>query len=165
MTDYVLETIRKYKQKGVLIDTNILLVYFVGSVDPSLIPRFKRTATFAIEDYDTIAAILDFFAVRVTTPNILTEVSNLTGQLPELSKGDYFAAFVAGVTLLDEQYIPSQIACANSEFRKFGLTDAGIAQLAKGSHLVFTDDLPLWAYLTNVGVDALNFNHIRTLNW
>ena len=50
-------------------------------------------------------------------------------------------------------------------FKKFGLTDSGIADLVKGKDLVLTDDLSLFGYLQNLGIDAINFNHIRSLAW
>ena len=33
MNDYLLKLIQKYKQKGLLIDTNLILLYIVGSID------------------------------------------------------------------------------------------------------------------------------------
>jgi uncharacterized protein YaiI (UPF0178 family) len=48
-------------------------------------------------------------------------------------------------------------------FARFGLTDAAIANAAQRPMLVLTDDLPLYQTLVHQGVDAINFNHIRTL--
>lgn len=155
----------KYRRSGVLVDTNILLAYFVGTFDRALIPKFKRTSAFTVEDYETIVAVLEFFEIRVTTPNILTEVSNLTGHLKDDRRGDYMNTFALGMTLLKEYYTPSQELSEKSVFKKFGLTDASIMTLAKDKYLVFTDDLPLYHYLANNGIDALNFNHIRMYNW
>ena len=43
MTD-VLDLLARYYTKGIIIDTNILLLYLVGSTNRERITRFKRTA-------------------------------------------------------------------------------------------------------------------------
>jgi len=39
------------RSKGLLVDTNLLLLYIVGSLNPEKIARHKRTDKFTIEDY------------------------------------------------------------------------------------------------------------------
>jgi hypothetical protein len=65
----------RYRQKGVLVDTNILLLYFVGATNRERISRFNRTQNFIPEDYDLLLQVLGYFQTIATTPNILTEVS------------------------------------------------------------------------------------------
>jgi hypothetical protein len=165
MNDYVFGMIDKYRRKGVLVDTNILLLYVVGSFDREIIPEFKHTNNYTVEDFDAAVLVIESFDTRATTPNVLTEVSNLTGHLSDHLKGSCFDFFAQGITLLNEHYLLSGEISANPEFRRFGLTDAGIVRLAKNKYLVLTDDLPLYHYLINSGIDALNFNHIRTFFW
>jgi len=166
MNEYFTNLLQTYKRRGILVDTNILLVYFVGLYDPKMIPKCKRTCTFAIEDYETIAGLLDFFDVRVTTTHVLTEVSNFIGQLPEKTGFGCYDVFSTAVEVLEEQHLSAEeISSDKVVFRKFGLTDTGIALLAKDKYLVLTDDLPIFHYLTNSGIDVLNFNHIREMNW
>lgn len=166
MNDYFTKLFQKYKRRGLLVDTNILLVYFVGLYDPKTIPKFKRTCSFAVEDFNTIVSVLKFFDVVVTTPQILTEISNFIGQLPEKTASECFGFFSKAVEVLDEHHLPARkIAANNPAFQKFGLTDSGIALLAKDKYLVLTDDLRISHYLANTGIDVLNFNHIRELNW
>ena len=38
MNDYLLDLFTKYRKSGILIDTNILLLFVVGSLNPDLIP-------------------------------------------------------------------------------------------------------------------------------
>jgi len=166
MNDYVTNLLQRYKRRGVLIDTNILLVYFVGLYDTKTIPKFKRTCTFTVEDYELIASMIEFFDVRVTTPHVLTEVSNFIGQLPERAGFDSHGIFSKAVEVLNEHYLSAKdIALSGTTFKKFGLTDTGIALLAKDRYLVLTDDLRISHYLANSGIDVLNFNHIRGINW
>ena len=75
-----------YRWEGLLIDSNLLLLLFVGLRDRDRIQKFKRTAQFTIRDFERLAAFIRRFKEVVTTPSILTEVSNLLGQLPESLK-------------------------------------------------------------------------------
>ncbi len=165
MNEYITELLRRYGRAGALLDTNVLLLYFVGLFDPELIPVFKRTKMFTVEDYSTLVAILNHFKRIVTTPNILTEVSNFSGQLPEHLKHDYFEKFASGITLLDEHYLRSDEISEMRAFKRFGLTDAGIIHLVKDNYLIITANFKLAQYLQKEGVDALNFNYIRIINW
>ncbi|MHC4179441.1 MAG: PIN domain-containing protein, partial [Planctomycetota bacterium] len=155
----------RHSSSGVLVDTNILLLYFVGSFNREQIPRFKRTNQFAVDDYDLLVRLLSRFARVVTTPNILSEVNSLSGQMGEPAKTEYFQEFARGIATLDEQYVASAAASQRSEFPKLGLTDSGILHLAGGKYLVLTDDFKLCQFLERAGVDVLNFNHIRLIAW
>lgn len=155
----------RYKSKGVLIDTNLLLLYCVGMYDPQFIPKFKRTRTFAIEDFYTLLRFFRYFSRVVTTPNILTEVNSLANQLPDNIKLVFYPIFAAQIAALDEQYIESIKVASTTPFLKLGLTDTGILNLTQGEHLVLTDDFPLAGHLDKRGIDVINFNHVRTINW
>ena len=157
--------LQRYRQAGILVDTNILLLLFIGAFDRDLIQRFKRTRQFTVEDYATLISILGRFDKIATTPHILTEVSNLSGQLAEPARSEYFKKFSSDITLLEEENVASRDVATMQEFVRFGLTDTGIIRLARGRYLVLTDDFRLSQYLQSVGVDVVNFNHIRTANW
>lgn len=80
MEQYVSGLISRHRRTGVLVDTNLLLLFFVGGYDRSLVERFRRTADrFVAPDFDTLSALLMSFERIVTTPHILTETSNLLG--------------------------------------------------------------------------------------
>jgi len=150
MKDFVVSLFEKYKQKGILIDTNILLLWFVGTVNRERISKFNRTEKFVPEDYDTLLQILSYFNKIVTTPNILTEVNSLANQLgePELSK--CLSVFAEKVARLNESYLKSTEVVRTDSFTKFGLTDCGIVNIAKNKYLVLTDDLKLASYLQKI---------------
>ena len=166
MSEITSQLIQRYRQAGILVDTNILLLFFIGAFDQDLIPQFKRTKQFSVDDYGTLMRFLSFFDYKiVTTPNILTEISNLSGQLGEPKKSEYFKNFSSGITLLEEEYVASRDIGQMREFVKFGLTDTGIIHLTRGKYLVLTADFRLSQYLQKAGVDVINFNHIRVTNW
>lgn len=166
MEQYVGSLLERYRRAGVLIDTNLLLLYIVGAYDPQQIARFKRTADrFAPEDFDTLARVLRQFDAVVTTPHILTEVSNLMGQLTGHVKDYCFELFAQSIALMREQHAPAAGLSVRPIFVQFGIADTAILDAAYGSYLVLTDDFPLSAYLGSQGVDVLNFNNIRPLGY
>ncbi|MFN6569753.1 PIN domain-containing protein [Dendronalium sp. ChiSLP03b] len=168
MKDVIHSLICRYPQKGILVDTNILLLFLVGSVNPERITKFNRTQQFIPEDYELLLEFLAKFQKLVTTPNILTEVNSLANQLGEPERSQcfaIFARFAQNVTRLNEHYIKSLDAVTVDRFVKFGLTDCGILTLARGKHLVLTDDLKLTNYLQSLDIDVINFNNIRIFHW
>lgn len=159
------DLLAEYKGKGVLVDTNLLLLYFIGMHDLQRIQKFKRTMTFVVEDFYSLSGFFNLFSKVVTTPNILTEVSNLAGQLPEALKPSFYTLFAQQLALLEEHYAASAKLSSEKQFPKLGLTDCAIFDLSRDRYLVLTDDFRLAGYLDSQGIDVINFNHIRTLNW
>jgi rRNA-processing protein FCF1 len=153
----------KYRNKGILIDTNIFLLYLVGSVNRERISKFKRTMQFEAEDYDILLQIVSNFTEVITTPNILTEVNSLANQLGEPERSKCCQLFAILITQVREEYLNSNDVAQQVFFAKFGLTDSGIMQLAKDKYLVLTDDFKLSLFLLARGIDTINFNHLRNL--
>lgn len=159
MINHTENLLRKYFPKGILVDTNILLLLFVGELSKERITTFGRTEQFTPEDYDLLVSLLLRFKVIVTTPNILTEVNSLLNRLGEPAR----EVFAAGLARLEETYLPSkEIASLDWLFLKYGLTDCGIAGVARGKYLVLTDDLRVTVYFNQQGIDTINFNNFRS---
>lgn len=165
MSQTIRALVQRYRSPDVLVDTNILLLHFVGQFNRELIPRFKRTAQFTVEDYRLLSRLLGLFQKVVTTPHVLAEVNSLSGQLAEPARTEYFTRLAGEIATLDERYVQSAAAAATAPFPRLGLTDAGIALLAREAILVLTDDLKLAGYLEKAGVDVINFNHVRWGQW
>jgi hypothetical protein len=140
-------------------------LYFVGALDPNLITKFKRTCQFTAEDYALLVRLFRWFGQVVTTPTILAEVNNLASQLPAKIVRGWRERFQVGVTLFSERYEPSAMLSATPAFVHLGLTDAAIVQIADAKLLALTDDLKLYVALQSAGLDAINFNHLRTDLW
>lgn len=158
---HLLRLFQKYRDPGVLIDANLLLVFLVGRCHPDLISQCKRTRAYRPEDFDTLSRVLGWFRNRFTTPNVLTEVSNLGAQVPAAWREPFWRSFAGVVGDLDEQYIPSRAAIANPALQRLGLTDIVITRVLPRGILVLTDDLDLSLHVQSTGRDAVNFNHLR----
>lgn len=153
-------------KKRLLIDTNILLLYVVGSLGLERISRHKRTAKFTIQDFRLLQEVLREFGGIVATPNVLTEVSDLLGQTDKVTRAKLLAVFGGRVIPdTEELYVQSRMAVEMIEFLRLGLTDATILSLPKTDLTVLTDDLHLYLALQRRGISAVNFNHLRETGW
>ena len=151
----------KHRRAGIVVDTNIFLLLIIGSVDRTLITRFKRTDQFTPGDFELLDRVLRRFDKVLTTPHILTEVSNMAGHLGEPAKTEVFAGLARLVAALDESYEPGAALVGSQIFTRFGLTDCSIEVLARSGRLILTDDFRLSQYLAGLGADVVNFNHLR----
>ena len=159
------DLISRYADKGLVVDTNLLVLLIIGSFDRSLITRFKRTQKYTVDDFDILVALLDCFPTRspILTPQIWIETNSLVGQLAEPFRTQCLdTTFRQLVNISSERYLASKELAANQIFTRFGLTDAGIEQLAV-ENLVVSDDFPLVSYLEKLDRAVINFNHLR--NW
>ena len=151
------------RRRRILLDSNVLLLLYVGRFDRDRIQKFKNTAQFTSEDFDLLRDFIGRFNEAVTTAHVLTEVSNLSGQLAEPTRSIYFAHFAKQIPLLVDLTVASSLAAADLAFARLGLTDAAIAVLAKEQRVtVLTVDAPLYVHLLAVGVEVFNFNHLRS---
>ena len=63
---------------GLLVDTNLLVLFTVGAVNRDRIETFKRTRQYTRADYDLLVRVLAKFEPLYTVAHVLAEVSNLT---------------------------------------------------------------------------------------
>lgn len=160
MSDTPWDILERHRRTGILIDSNILLLLFVGGVDTALIARHKRTSKFTVKDFTLAILVVGRFAAILTTPNILSEVSNLAAQITDPYKTQIFARFAAAIITVNEFYHRSSDLSIREEFFLYGLTDTSILQAAQDGYLVLTDDLRLWNHLDALGLPTVNFTHL-----
>jgi hypothetical protein len=154
LSDLVQELIGKHRADGILVDTNLMILWMVGRSNRRGIERHKRTAAFTSDDYDRLDQFIGEFHRIVTTPHVLTEISNL---IPELA-----GALKSWVGQAHELWNQSIAIVEDPCFLPFGLADAAISAAAQ-NFLVITSDAALCAALQRHGRDAINFNHLRGL--
>lgn len=154
---------KKYNRRGVLIDTNLILLLFVGGISEDFIQKFDRTDKFTADDYQMLLRFIDKFDKVITTPNIMTEVSNLVNnsRMYGYKLKSFFSIFAKALTIISEEYLPSKSIATNQKFYEFGLTDIGIMLVAKNNYLILTTDAGLVSFALCNKIDAVNFNHMR----
>ena len=160
--------IDRHRQSGVLVDTNLLLVYFVNNYDYTtgyqIINESKYTkGKYGRDDPLILDTILKEFAAQITTPYVLAEVSNLIKLLP--SGADTFSmALLKQITpALEARYVPASELAAQDEFLTYGVADTSIIKAAEQQCLVLTNDFRLSNYMSGKGMDVLNFHHIKNV--
>ena len=148
---------------GLVIDTNLLLLYLVGLHDPERIETFKRTQIFSADDFNLLVRLINLFGSFSTTPNILTEVSNFIEGV-QYDDVPLLTVLRDKVIYREEHYVESRIILSKEDeiFLKFGVSDTVLYRLAQANYLILTVDVSLCAFLQSKGLPALNFNHLRS---
>ena len=142
------------------IDTNLLVLLIVGSVDRELVDTHPRTQRFTPEDYDRLAGIIGAKRVFVT-PNTLTETSNLLKQPRDKKAIDRLRFFIEES---EEIVVASATAARNSAFTWLGLADTALLEVVSAKRPLITVDLDLFRAAFAKGEEAaINFTYLQNL--
>jgi len=130
------------ENRGVFLDTNLLVLLVVGSVDRGQVERHRRTKRFTVEDYDRLVRLLEGLEQVFVTPNTLTEASNLLER-----RGDprFLRQLRRLIEVSHEIVVVSAEAAAAPAFERLGLTDAALLQAISNRRPLLTVDLDLYA--------------------
>jgi predicted nucleic acid-binding protein len=146
---------------GLLVDTNLLVLWAVGAVNCGRIKEFKRTTQYTEADYVLLLQILTRFKPLYTVPHVLAEVSNLT-DLRGAERQRARSFLKETISSLTEAEIPSARAAGDVLYQRLGLVDAAIGAVARAHNCtVLTDDFVLYRLLTHEKVSVINFTHER----
>ena len=119
------ELVDKHRANGLLIDANLLVMYLVGRTNKDRIPTFKRTQQYTIDDFELLDLLTAEFQKLVTTPHVLTEVSNLAALYGKELRA-FRTWFKNTVPQMQEFYDESRRVVEEDSFRSLGLADAAI---------------------------------------
>jgi len=144
-----------------LVDTNLLILLVLGRTSTNHIERFHRTRQFTVADYLLLLEIMDAYDGLIVTPHILTETSNLLGQLGDPLRANCRATLAQMVPLWQEHHTSASMLVQEAVYLRLGLTDSAVVQLARDNVTVLTDDLDLYRATTAEGRDSINFTHRR----
>jgi predicted nucleic acid-binding protein len=150
---------------GLLVDTNLLVLFVIGGVNRNRIETFKRTRQYTKSDYDLLVRVLSGVERLYTVAHVMAEVSNLT-DLSGPEKQRARLILKKTIALMEEPSMPSQQAAGDQLYEPLGLTDAAIGAVARAHNCaVLTDDLDLYLRLSRDNVVAVNFTHLRAQSW
>ncbi len=148
---------------GFFIDTNLLLLLIVGSVGKDFIAKHGRLRNFTADDFDNLIHLLHPQQVFVT-PNTLTETSNLLAQHKDPERSRFFDRLKFIIQESKEIVVASTVASRNNAFKRLGLTDAALLEVATAETPLVTVDLDLYlAALAKGEGAAVNFTHLQNL--
>jgi rRNA-processing protein FCF1 len=143
-----------------LLDTNVLVLFAVGTVNRQRIETFKRTSQYTRQDFDLLLRVFGKRSLY-TVPHVLAEVSNLT-DLPGVERLKVRQVLKETISLLTEVMISSAQAAQDPAYLTLGLVDAAISTVAREYRCaVLTDDLDLYLRLQRDRIPVLNFTHLR----
>ena len=166
MSSYAELLVDKFAGRGVLIDTNLLLLFAIGSYDKEIIDRgdFNRLSAYTLEDFNLLRGLMSLFRQCVTTAHVLSEVSNWIGYMPREQEIDCLKNFQKAFKAFVELQVDSLATSTHARFCFLGLTDTAMALVAD-QFLIVTDDARFVAHLNEMGLEALNINHLRQELW
>lgn len=144
-----------------LVDANLLVLWVVGATDRSLIAKHKRLAAFDVEDYNCLVELVTAPGQVFVTPNTLTEASNLIGHHGEPERSQCLDMLAHFIEHSREVTVRSATAARNRHFRRLGLTDAVLLEVASPERPLLTVDLQLYIAASDSEPEsAFNFRHI-----
>lgn len=167
MIDDVRYSIQKAR-RGIILDTNLLMVYLIGRWNVRKIPEFDRTKAYDMDDFRLIVALLKHTKQLVTTPHILTEVCNLTDTINRKHKQLLFGTLAKIQLRAKERRQEATYLMGDrfqNPFRRLGIADTSLLDASLKGHLVLTDDAGCMVSIYQAGGLVLNINHLRSNAW
>lgn len=144
-----------------LLDSNVLLLLLVGRLDVSKIGS-RKLSDFDMTDFQLALFHAHGIPRHISTPHILTEVSNHLGDSRQYLVSGGLEALRTYAYSVEEIVSDSRSLTQTSDFLALGLTDAAIMQLADLTTRVITVDHHLCGRLSAKGVEVINLRHFRT---
>ena len=100
------EYIKRHGNCGIILDTNLLLLFLVGSYDVKLIKKYKRTLKYSEEEYEWIVIVVSSFSTIVVTPHILAEVWNFIEKINDNILLAFIENAIKMLNVFSEDYVP-----------------------------------------------------------
>ena len=144
------------------LDSNLLLLYVVGSASREYIEMHKRLRAYSAGDFDLLMEQLGVISTLLVTPNTLTETSNLIDHIGEPARSRIYGFLRALLSLsqTEERHVPGKQAASLAELPRLGLTDCTLLALCAQGIPLLTADIHLFLAAARQG-KAVNFNHLR----
>jgi hypothetical protein len=149
------------KGATIILDSNLLVLFVVGSTSRRLIAQHKKLRAYSASDFDLLDRMLTAARTVIPTPNTLTETSNLFGAIDEPARSKIFATFGLLIGHYSEQYVASRDVVKRREFTRLGLTDSALLEASNDGAYLLTSDVELYLAASRSGRKAENFNHYR----
>lgn len=161
----------KYQPEGLIVDTNILILFLIGNYDIKFIESYEllnnSNKKYLSSDFDLLKKIFSMFKKLVITPNVITELSNLT-----ITKNGFYGekllfyieTVIKFLKSVEERHQKTDClwGLELKIISKFGLTDLTMFELSKQTKMpILTDELPFYTYAYSNRVPIIKFEHIK----
>lgn len=154
--------------KGLIIDTNLLLLYFVGCYSPNLIYTCKFTHEYTEDDFKKIKFLVEYFRNIYITPQILAEISNISKKERSCSWfQNYLDLLIKIIKGINEEHIKvKQLLNQPALLKIIGFTDLSLIQLAKKYKLaIITNDRPFYVEARKEQCQITYFTDLQGKEW
>ncbi len=146
------------RQRLLLLDSNLLLLWLTARYDMRLLGTFKRVQMFTQDDALLLAWVIDQFGAMVTTAHVVTKASNLSN-----TRNGWFKSLADFcLTVAEDSHSLASLA-VKDEFIQFGVTDCALSSFSK-QYQVLTTDYRLSNALSSTGQSVLNFADLRKMS-
>lgn len=152
-------------RQALVLDTEILVVVIVGSIDKTLLGKTPHLKAYAPDDYELLDGFLEKFKIIAVTPHVLTEVSHFISKLEGNHRKEARRRLAALSTLLRERPVSTKHASQREEYQWLDLADCTLLVAAGPNDTVLTMDSQLCARRQQLHLPAINFNHVRDVGW
>lgn len=122
-----------------VLDTNVLLLLLVASVDISLLRSYKRVSQFTAQDATALEDLLRPFQELATTPHVLSETDNFVDQAPTYRRQDLKNGLIQFIERAPERYRRAKELATLDEFVPLGLSDCGLIDFQQEAVVITTD--------------------------
>lgn len=163
--------IAKHQPEGIIVDTNILILFLIGNYDPNLIKNCgiinNSNKQYSISDIELLKKIFSLFRKIVITPQIIAELSNISITGKHGIYGDKLTSYVQTVInflkAAEERHQKSDCLWGMELWviSEYGFTDMTMFELSKQTKMpILTDDLSFYNY-SYEKVPIIKFEYIK----
>lgn len=153
---------RRIRGRAILLDTNLLVVVFVGLWRQEAVGRRATGDEYDRVDFQLLARLVEDASPWILTPHLLTEVDNRLGYIQ--SPGQEECRKVAAEMIKrHREFRPAAIKVIREKaYPRLGVADAAIIRISrKHRSLVLTADHALYEELIRLGQDAIYYPAIK----
>jgi hypothetical protein len=152
--------------KALLLDSNLLVLFIVGSAGENLIAKHKCLGAFDVDDYREVTALIANASRVILVAHVLAETSNLIRQIFEPARSEVTAILKLLIDRFPEDALSSADATPHAQYLRLGLTDAVLLTLsATPNAVLFTADHDLYGAAAGEGLEAYNFFHFKAADF
>ena len=161
-----------FEGRKVLLDTNLLLLLLIGSINRRLLTTNKRVGRYSENEFLLLNRHLSDAASLLTTQHINSQTSDLgAGSLHGIYRTMFLRLLrnihvhdVGAISTIKADEMTQPILSFDTDILdELGVADAGLINAAiESKGILFTDDLPLYLRAQRHGIDAVNFSHLLT---
>ncbi len=116
---------------------------------------------FVPDDLQLLQSFLGQYPRVIITAHVATEASHFLSKLERSLGRRLKGQFVTALSLLIERPVKSRSAGARPEFEWLDLADCSLLEAAKPDDVLLSTDAQLVNRRLELGLEAVNFNHLR----